>query len=347
MALADNVDKAIELAAKIHAEHPIDAVVTFLEFTQEATAAIAKKLNIATNIDEKAMALTRCKLNMRACFAASNLNTIPYARVDSLETLRTFFLNQAHPVIVKPAQGAASKGVNLVRYESELAAAFANSSDNNTAEVIVESFIDSPHEFSVESLSLDGHHEIIAYTAKTTQGESNFVEVGHVQPAQIDADLKQIISEQVVSLLYTIGHLNGPAHTELRVKNGIPYIIETQLRIGGDQIWEMTELTSGRSQISETLAHLVNIPAPAPTATFDAAAIRFVMPETIQIEQCPDISGYQADNLRLELETTADWQKKARATHSGERLGYCLATGSSVSEVLKKINTCFDTLKFH
>ena len=347
MVLQQNISHVVEVAEQIHSARPIDAVVTFLEFTQEATAAIAKRLNIATNIDEQAMELTRCKFNMRTCLSDTGLHAIPFAKVDSLAALSEFFAKQSHPVIVKPAQGAASKGVCLVKEESELAEAFVQASDNGNAEVIVEGYIDTDLEYSVESLSIDGRHELIAFTEKTVQGAPHFVEVGHVQPAQIETQLQQSITEQVITLLQEIGHKNGPAHTELKVKDSVPYIIETQLRIGGDQIWELTELTTGRSQISETLAHLVSLPAPKPTLATNAAAIRFVMPENVRTESRPDVLIEHDGINRVELEESADWTRKSRANHSGERLGYCLATGHLVEHAKNAIDKCFDTFMFH
>ena len=51
-------------------------------------------------------------------------------------------------------------------------------------------------------------------------------------------------------------------------------VIETHTRFGGDQIWELTQLTTGRHFATETIFALLGLPAPEPGDRHGAASMR-------------------------------------------------------------------------
>lgn len=68
-------------------------------------------------------------------------------------------------------------------------------------------------------------------------------------PAPIDESQKQFIMEKVMLFLDDMQMENGITHTEIKIdKHNKPIIIESQVRIGGGNIWKMVELTTGISQ---------------------------------------------------------------------------------------------------
>ena len=81
--------------------------------------------------------------------------------------------------------------VRLIRNDADLHAAWDSIGglkwwallDNPDNAVIAEAVL-SGDEFSVEAISVDGRHEILAITGKLTTGEPEFVELGHWQPAR-------------------------------------------------------------------------------------------------------------------------------------------------------------------
>ena len=93
----------------------------------------------------------------------------------------------------------------------------------------------SGSEFSVEAMSVDGRHEILAITGKLTTGEPEFVELGHWQPAELRSDQRDAVVNRTVEILDAIGHRTGPSHTEVMVDGPNIGLIETHTRFGGDR----------------------------------------------------------------------------------------------------------------
>jgi biotin carboxylase len=144
-------------------------------------------------------------------------------------------------------------------------------------------------EFSVEAMSRDSRHEIVAVTRKFTTGAPHFVEVGHVQPATVTSAEWANIEARVASTLAAIGHEVGPSHTEVMLDGDDVWVIETHTRFGGDQIWELTQLTTGRHFATETIAALLDRPAPEPGGSVGAAAVRFLtQPSTGPTQPLPE-----------------------------------------------------------
>src|SRR5215217_8362027 len=123
-------------------------------------------------------------------------------------------------------------------------------------------------------MSVNGRHEILAVTGKLTTGEPEFVELGHWQPAELALDRREAVVSRTIEILDAIGHRIGPSHTEVMV-NGLDVgVIETHTRFGGDQIWELTQLTTGRHFATETIFALLGQTAPEPGERHGAAAMR-------------------------------------------------------------------------
>ena len=150
------------------------------------------------------------------------------------------------PVIVKPRDNSGSRGVKLCRTKKELEASISEAfevSKLNT--VLVEEFIEGP-EFSIEGLHHDGKSEVIQFTEKKTTEFPYNVELGHIQPANISEDYRQIIREIVAKIGKSLNFVNCPSHTELKINERGIFVIETSPRLGGDFITSvLTPLSSG------------------------------------------------------------------------------------------------------
>jgi biotin carboxylase len=166
---------------------------------------------------------------------APHLN-IPHAGTDDEDAIEDLFASHGE-VIAKPVSGTASTDVRLLRSITE-ARSLAPS-----GRYIFEAFV-SGAEFSVESFSSDGDHEILAIAEKGTG--DNFVEVSHlVPPAVLDSGQMARIGRAVRELLDALGIRNGPAHTELKLHGDAVQIIETHNRPGGDGIADLVSITAG------------------------------------------------------------------------------------------------------
>jgi biotin carboxylase len=235
----------------------------------------------------------------------------------------------------------------VVRSADEVEDAWKWVSQTKLNSAIAEEYVDGP-EYSVESLTLNGKHHIIAITEKITTEAPHFVEIGHQLPAQLPPEVTGRIHEVVLQLLDGIQHQVGPAHTEVRISSeGVPKIIETQTRFGGDQIWEMVELVCGVNFVKSTCAHLLLIEHQKNTQTVGGAAIRFfayadkTVKSVIGQEQARAIPGV----VRIDCKVKAG-DKIGSLTSSQARQGYVLATGDSVQAAIATAQKAMSEVKF-
>ena len=204
-----NQAEALSMAQELHEVEPVDAVVSFTEHGLMPAAVIKEALGIKGNARE-AVRLTRDKIAMREHLAGRDLGAVLTRSCDSASEVRSFLQSVGGPIIVKPAEGAGSSGVLRVSSLDQVESAFACSRGEYPGPTLVEEFIDGP-EYSVESFTTDGRHDIIAVTAKTTTGPPRYIETGHLMPAVLAASALAELRGLVTDFLSSIGHSFGPA----------------------------------------------------------------------------------------------------------------------------------------
>jgi len=269
----DDLGEALALARAVHAVHPFDAVVSFWETSLLAAAVIGETLGIAAN-PVRPVAVTRDKLAMRELLAANHRDHVRFRRCDSPADVSRFLAEVGRPIILKPTDGSGSAGVSRIDSESEVGAAWEWATATGLAGVFAEEYLEGV-DYSVESISLGGKHRILGITPKTSTGAPHFIETGHWFPADLPPATAARIEASVIQFLGEIGHVVGPACTEVGLTAAGPVIVETQTRLGGNQIWEMVELVTGVNQTRSTCAHLLGLPQPPARPRAGGAAIRF------------------------------------------------------------------------
>lgn len=158
--------------------------------------------------------------------------------IDGLSKPKVWTLGQkdliTFPCVVKPTKGSAKKGVCFCHDARHLEEAIEYAG-NSESGIMIEEYI-SGEEYSVESLSYNGAHDIIQITRKVTTGHPHFAELEHHQPGLPDGLLKESITSTVKKILSAVKYRNGASHIEIKVKDGKIYLIEINPRGGGDRI---------------------------------------------------------------------------------------------------------------
>ena len=194
------------------------------------------------------------------------------------------------PVIVKPRDNSGSRGVKLCRDKNELQISIDEALENSKLDtVLVEEFIEGP-EYSIESLHHDGKSEVIQFTEKKTTEFPYNVELGHIQPANINDENKQKIREIIAKIGKALNFENCPSHTELKINDRGIFVIETSPRLGGDYITStLTPLSTGVNLEDEllkiSLGEKIN---PAPNAVQYSGVRFFSFKEGSVIKHVPN-----------------------------------------------------------
>jgi biotin carboxylase len=225
----------------------IDAVATIAsDVAVPIVAHLASNLNLIGNTPESAYISTN-KYAMRKALSASDVNCPKFLKICALDNLPEKTAVLRFPLIVKPCDRSGSAGVTKVETTEELAAAVPVALALSLAhEAIIEEFV-AGAEVSVETISWQGTHHILAITDKLTSGAPHFVELAHHQPSHHTAETQAEIRRQTVLALTTLGINNGASHSEFLIRDdGRVFVTEIGARMGGDFIGsDLVQLSTG------------------------------------------------------------------------------------------------------
>ncbi|UXU85561.1 ATP-grasp domain-containing protein [Burkholderia sp. S-53] len=212
-----------------------DAVLCFHDEYQLLASRIARELGLP-QMDPDVAARCIDKSRTRTILRDAGLDTTRFRVVRSSQDVREFSESVGCPFIVKPL--AASGSLNIRKVSDAQACTL---DDGEVA--IAEEFLNGP-EFSVETLSEQGVHRVLAVTEKFKDSES-FVETGHLIPARLSKHDRDAIETFVPKVLDALGIVSGPAHTEIILTSRGAVVVEAHTRAGGDGIVTLVEMATG------------------------------------------------------------------------------------------------------
>lgn len=195
---------------------------------------VADKLGLPGN----SMECTRKSTNkhlMREAFAERGDPSPKSIQVDALTDLSKLRLE--YPLIVKPTDRSGSRGIFKLEGPEGLKEAVAAALDAGfEKKALIEEFAEG-QEYSVEGISFEGKHHILAMTFKYTTGAPHFIETGHLEPAPVSEELFSKVAEVVTHALDTLEIKNSASHSEVKIdRHNNIRIIEIGSRMGGDAI---------------------------------------------------------------------------------------------------------------
>lgn len=240
-----NLEEWTSMALQVHALDPVHRIGNYGFYYQDKGVAIAEALDLPVFNNAQAIKCADDKLYMREVLRSKNLDPCASELIETKEQLQKFSEKFGFPIIIKPKNGVASRGIFRINNDDELNRSYDQFREEYPDfEIIVEEFLIGP-EFSIETYSENGKHRIITITEKF-KDEKSFVELGHLVPARIPEGHKASeIKEYIKDFLTAIEVNTGPAHSEVILTESGPRIIETQLRLGGDMIPRLMQLATG------------------------------------------------------------------------------------------------------
>ena len=312
----------------------VEAVVSFTELGLLPAAALAQARGLpGTSV--ATVIRTRDKLLMRQ--ALRGVLAQPEYGLCGRDEPRTY------PVVVKPRNGSGSRGVRFVATRDDFRVVAAAALGG-----LWEEFIEGA-EYSVETVTLGGRHHVLGITEKRTTGAPHFVETAHVSPAEPAPPIRSAVHRAVTSCLDALGVTSGAAHTEIKIRDGEVFLIETHTRAGGDRIPLLTRLVSGHDQLDLALT-AVQEPQrqdlPDPTAVAGpVAGIRYfpwqdcVVRAVDGLEACRSMPGV----VEAEISVGAGdeiplWR------YSHERPGYVVAIGADRAELDRRLDAAIEAV---
>lgn len=223
-------EKILEICKKIK----IDGICSIAsDLAMPTVNFIAEKLNLIGNTLECTLVTTN-KYEMRKKLTINSLPCPKFFLIEKLEELNMEGIN--FPLIVKPIDRSGSRGIVKVVKKEELNEAIKIAkSVSFSKKILIEEFVEG-NEYSVECISQNGIHQLLQITKKYTTGAPHFIETGHIQPSDLDENMKNKVKEVVLKSLTVLGIKNGASHSEIKIFNNEIKIIEIGARMGGDFI---------------------------------------------------------------------------------------------------------------
>lgn len=258
-------------------------------------------------------------------------------------------------MIVKPADNAGSRGVVLIKKDvtdgktqpdNVLEVYEYSKSNSRNGVVMVEEFMEG-EEVSVESMTVNGETTIVTITDKLTTPPPYFVELGHAEPSRHPIQLQEQIKEITKQAVAAIHLQNGPSHTEIKLTQDGPKIVELAARLGGDFITSrLVPLSTGVDMVGSSVVLATGGIIDLEKKWNKGAAIRFIPGESGTItdidipQEVYDLPGVEEIVLYKKTGDIVDGTKS-----SNDRLGHIIATGRDAQEAFEKATDVLNRIK--
>ncbi|WP_329806817.1 ATP-grasp domain-containing protein [Flavobacterium facile] len=277
---------------------------------------VAEKMNLISNSFSSSLAATN-KWEMRTAFKKGNCSIPKFMEAeDSNVNIEGF----KFPLIVKPEDRSGSRGVTKVMVANELPSAINYAiNESFCKKAIVEEYIEGV-EVSVESISWNGNHTIIAITDKITTGAPHFVELAHHQPSGLPEEIQDKIKTETIKCLNALEVNFGAGHSEFKITStGEVYIIEVGARMGGDFIGShLVELSTGYDFLKGVIDIAVGKYEPPVLESSNFSGVYFLCKETEEI--LPYFNQENSFDIQKEIQN----KTLKNSTNSNDRSGYLI-----------------------
>lgn len=257
-----------------------------------------------------------------------------------------------YPCVIKPSDGSGSKGVCVVKNESESAEAINYAFKSaRFGKVYCEGFVEG-EEYSVE-VFVCGEKIYVYAIVKTTfvrNGTKNIdISYGHRTPSGLCKKTEKLIEEEAVKAVKTLGVNMGSVNFDVIVdkSNGKPYIIDCGIRIGQNLIAShLVPLSRGVSVIDNTIKLALSETVDAEPKTKNCIATRLLIYNPGTISEIKDMSGVIGKNGVLDVvmrKKVGDVQRIY--TDKSDNCGWVIASGNTPDEAEANAEAAKEMLK--
>lgn len=278
---------------------------------------VAEKMGLPGN---SIASIEKCtnKYQMRICLKEQGIRVPNFKRVNEVDD-HIDLSDFSFPIIVKPTDRSGSRSITKLHSKDGLTEAVRSAVDVSFEKcAIIEEYL-TGDEYSAESISYGGEHCLLAITKKYTTGDPNYIETGHMIPADIPFSEYKKISQTIYKALTALSITNGASHTEFKYENGEIKIIEIGARMGGDFIGsDLVFLATGMDFVKMTInVALGHKPDFTQYKDASTACVKFILNEK-------DIEQWREFSLTHEIYRQSDIEncKKDAVIDSSSRWGY-------------------------
>src|SRR5689334_2047320 len=299
------------------------------------TAQLAERLGLPGLPVETARTVAD-KRRMRAAFEKRKVRCPKGREAASFEEAEQAFHQLGAPVVVKPVDGSAQRGVTEVRAEGELADAVDRAlAASKAGATVLEQYLDGD-EFTVNGFLLAGEYFPMSVTRRLLYPPPPLgVCIAHRYPSGLADEGPLFELAHKASL--AAGLETGPSYVQVRIRDGAPWAIEVGARLGGGKDAELAKLVTGfdaiRANVLWALVELTRDDLREGDAVAPVGQVRFVVHEPGRIVRLDTAPVLALDGVHEAGWYWREGMTLPPMTSGAERLGYLLLTAQGEDEL--------------
>lgn len=345
-------EEFIDIAKKINEEVRLDGVLPARDYAVKATAKVAEILGLPGIGERNGQILTnKCKL--RESCERYDIPHPRYKKVSNKKDVYDFY--KGKPLIFKPATLQASIGISKINSKNDIQLAWERTTTAQDAyvntvsrqllrEYIVEEYIGG-QEYSMETLVKNSEILFNNITQKKIFGDT-FVEQGHIVPANLPESTKSKLIKETKNIVDKLEIKSALLHSEWKLENDIPYLIECAGRVPGDYIYDLIGLSYGFEFIDTYARIMSNDDFIINQKSIKVSCIYFFNTEEGILKE---IEGLES----LFMPEVVDWsinkcigEKIEQINSSWDRIGYFIVSADDYETLDRVSKDILDTIKF-
>jgi len=240
-------DGFMEQVLQWHQQIGFDLVLPGLEYSVRAAFRFAAKIGKVMPGEDAVTAFTN-KYDLRMKCRQIGVPQPRFSLVETQRDIESFFCGA--PIVLKPTNRRASVGVVRIDRAEDIPGAWQESREANegkkvvsralTWQYMVEDYMGG-YEVSLESFVAEGKPCFHNVTFKETIGGRYFAEVGHTVPAFISEKDRSALIEAKETMLRGLSVRAGLFHSEWKMSEDGPKLIECAARAPGDLIMDLIQ----------------------------------------------------------------------------------------------------------
>lgn len=282
--LQDRIRRALARIGKVSTIDsslgPCDGIVAYsdAEILPAAERAAASRLRFHSV--KTAELLTR-KDAQRDALTAAGMVQPGHVTAHTINELHSILAEVPLPVVVKPVQGTASRHVHEVsdRYEAKRVIRVVAAARDILPILVEDRLVGTGHPtspwladfVSVETATFDGEHSHFGVTGRLPL-RYPLRETGSIVPALLPTEWESAVIDEAERALDALGVRWGVTHTEIKLTERGPVVIEVNGRLGG-AINELYTLTGRCSPVHTSLRIAVGLPPEVASPETSAAVV--------------------------------------------------------------------------
>jgi biotin carboxylase len=299
------------------------------------TAQLAERLGLPGLPVETARTVAD-KRRMRAAFERAKVRCPKGREATRFEEAEQAFHQLGAPVVVKPVDGSAQRGVTEVRAEAELPDAVDRAlAASRAGAFVLEQYLDGD-EFTVNGFLLEGEYFPMSVTRRLLHPPPPLgVCIAHRYPSLLTKEAPLFELAHKASL--AVGLDTGPSYVQVRMRDGQPWAIEVGARLGGGKDAELAKLVTGfdaiRANVLWALGELRREDLGHGEPQAPVGQVRFVVREPGRILRLDTAPALALDGVHEAGWYWREGMTLPPMTSGAERLGYLLLTAETEQEL--------------